>query len=147
MSKIVEYTGDLFTSQADALGHGVNVKGAMGAGIALQFKNRFPDMYEEYAGFCAGGAMIPGDVYVYYGDPIVFNIASQDFPGPNARPSWLAIGLGNMYSEIIDRNVSSVALPQIGCGIGGLDWKDVKGLITDYANYYGIKTELWTYGN
>lgn len=147
MSKIVEYTGDIFTSGAEALGHGVNVKGAMGAGIAAQFSRRYPDMHKEYFELCLNGGLNPGDVYVYYAEPTVFNIASQDYPGPNARLSWLAIGLGNMYSEAVESMMGSIALPQIGCGIGGLDWKDVKGLITDYADYYGIETELWTYGN
>lgn len=154
---ITERTGDMFTSKAQVLVQGVNTKGVMGAGIAKQFREKFPDMYESYRIFCEKGWLNPGDVhtspnieelpYFQRGKPefIIANIASQDLPGPNARLSWLSIGLNSLFFNLSGWNYL-VAIPQIGCGIGGLNWADVKPMIIDYANYYDIDVELWTYG-
>ena len=147
---IIEKTGDIFTSKANAVGHGINVKGAMAAGIAAQFAQRYPTMREDYWRACEHGEIMPGDCWVWYEEyhpdfEYVFNIASQNFPGPDARMTWLSLGLNHMYQMCMNNNIFLVALPQIGCGIGGLRWEPVKALITDYAKYFEVTTELWTF--
>ncbi len=130
----VEYIeGDLFDlDEVDAWGHGVNCVGVMGAGIALGFKHRFPDMYRQYVMECALGRLELGDVFPWAGDkvyPHVFNIASQRLPGANASLQGLQHGLTQamVYTQrLATDNDPMMAVPRIGAGIGGLQWEDVK---------------------
>jgi len=87
MSTFTEYTGNLFDSDAKALGHGVNTEGRMGAGIAVAFRNADPDMYEAYRQECWSGRLTAGGMFAYPSSGRwVYNIASQDLPG--AMPDW-----------------------------------------------------------
>lgn len=142
---LTEYNGNLFDSTAPVLGHGVNVYGKMGAGIAKAFSSQWPDMYLEYRDFCFRGDLLPGDGYLYFAeDRIIANIASQDYPGPHAKLEWLESGLANVCEYLQDMNINTIAIPQIGCGIGGLDWKDVKPVIQDVSDFYDINIEVWS---
>jgi O-acetyl-ADP-ribose deacetylase (regulator of RNase III) len=117
--------GDLFDQKVDAIGHGVNCKGKMGAGIATQFRKREPIMYAQYQERCEAGLIYPGEVFTWFGnDHIIFNIASQDQPGPDASLAFLSSAMF-VVENLCNRNKWSVALPWIGCGIGGLDKADV----------------------
>lgn len=120
--------GDLFKSGAPAIGHGVNCKGVMGSGIATVFKINYPDMYEEYKGACRRGDLRPGMVFPWKDEESgvwIYNIASQDNPGADARLDWLATGVAKALDHAFKNDVYKIALPKIGCGIGGLDWEDV----------------------
>src|ERR1700678_3621437 len=80
-----EVIGDLFEVDAPAIGHGCNTEGAMGAGIAVEFKRRYPDMYKEYKRRCSSGAFSLGDVFVWETQArVVYNLATQPRPGPSA---------------------------------------------------------------
>lgn len=141
---ITEYTGDLFTSTAEALGHGANCRGLMGAGIAKQFRDRWPDMHSEYRKLCEEGLLKPGDVYPYRAaDRILINIASQEYPGPDAQLEWLAAGMAKALLYCADRGVKSLAIPRIGCGIGGLQWDDVRAVLETF-NDAPVVLEVWT---
>jgi len=145
---MIEKTGNLFTSDAPAIGHGVNVDGLMGAGIAVQFRTLFPEMYRQYAALCASGSLNPGEVFLYHSPNfIVYNIASQDRPGKNARLEWLEDGLRASVAHAEGMGLDRIALPQIGCGIGGLDLTDVRGLMQDVEMGTSVQFELWTYAN
>lgn len=148
MDYFSHHKGDMFQSEKGVYAHGVNTVGVMGAGIARQFKANYPAMYTSYKYACDTGALTPGNVlYVTISDTHhIANIASQRVPGADARLSWLSLGLNDTYQEMNFRghNDLGLALPQIGCGIGGLDWETVRPLIEDYANYYEIETEIWS---
>lgn len=135
----IEKTGDLFGVSAPALAHGVNCKGLMGAGIAKPFKDKFPLMYEEYALWCEKGQLRPGRMFPYYAGQgrWVYNIASQDFPGANAKARWLSMGLRDAFMHARVFGVSEIAVPQIGCGIGGLDYrKDVEPIFERLSDIF-----------
>lgn len=143
---MIEMTGDLFTSTAPAIGHGINLQGKMGAGIAVQFKNRFPEMYKSYVYACDTFALIPGIVLIYDAEsPIVYNIASQDLPGAHARMEWLEAGLRSALQDAQSRGLDRVALPLIGCGIGGLEEADVVPLMQQVDAEYTPEIELWRF--
>jgi O-acetyl-ADP-ribose deacetylase (regulator of RNase III) len=133
----IEYrVGDLFEPDldVDAIGHGVNCRGVMGAGIAKLFKQNYFDMYWQYAMRCKAGLLWPGEVFTWFGgDKVIFNIASQDLPGANAQIGWLSEGLSRV-SDLAIANDWTVALPWIGAGIGGLPKESVKELFESYAN-------------
>lgn len=143
---MIEMTGNIFTTTAPAIGHGVNIKGLMGSGIAVQFRTLFPEMFRQYKAVCGSLALQAGEVFVYESPNFtVYNIASQDLPGKNARLDWLEDGLRATIADAEIRGYSIVALPQIGCGIGGLDIEDVRPLLADVEMGTSVQFELWTY--
>lgn len=148
MTKLIHMTGDIFTSTAPAIGHGVNVDGVMGHGIAVEFRNRFDHMHTLYREKCANGELLPGQVYIYQysGHPerYVYNIASQDRPGRNARYDWLISGTVRALEHAQSRGLDRIALPRIGSGIGGLYLPTVQDILETLATFYEPDIELWT---
>lgn len=135
----VEYrTGDLFEQiDAEGFAHGVNSKGVMGAGIAPQFKYRWPEMYRQYRLQCQAGLLSRGKVFTWLSagpDPtVIFNLVTQNSPGSNATYTALERCLTQMITIGERLALDSIALPRIGCGIGGLYWPRVKGIIEAFA--------------
>ena len=129
--------GDLFGCGITALAHGVNCRGVMGAGIATEFRRRYPQMFESYRRRCARGHMIPGDVLAWRHDDggIVFNLATQDQPGPDAKPWMITAAVGRMIQEAhYLYKVTEIAMPLIGCGIGGLVIGDLAAALVPYEH-------------
>lgn len=151
MTKLIHREGDIFTTGARAIGHGVNTVGAMGAGIAVQFKNRFPEMYEEYKRLCVDNKLHPGTVMPWTiktpwgGDVMVFNIASQELPGACASYDLLITGVREAIDICELVGIPSLALPRIGSGIGGLDESVVESILAALAARTRVDIELWTY--
>jgi len=132
---MIEITwGNLIETDAEALVNTVNCVGYMGKGIALQFKKAFPDNFKAYERACRAGGMKPGKVFVFSTGSLVNPKYIVNFP---TKRDWRAksqiedirIGLKSLVEEIRGLGISSVALPPLGCGLGGLSWKDVKPLI------------------
>lgn len=118
--------GDLFEAQLPAIGHGCNTVGVMGAGIAKEFRRRWPAMYDEYRRRCDDGEFGLGDVFQWGDSPVVFNLGTQPKPGPYASLAAIEASVSLMI-RLADRSgLSTVGLPRIGCGLGGLDWADVQ---------------------
>lgn len=147
---MIEVTGDLFDGGYEAIGHGINCKGVQGAGIALQFKNRFPGQYRTYRTLCLRGELIPGGVQIWNeGGYCGFNIASQDEPGADAKISWLREGLIEAAQIAKAADIPTIAIPRIGCGIGGLTWPQVRDTILEVEhnvvdNYNGFEFTVVT---
>lgn len=150
---LVEYAGDLFRANAAAIGHGVNCRGLMGAGIAKEFRRRWPNMYDEYRKLCEERLLQPGQIYPYRiardpeEDPspwYVINVASQEYPGPDASYEWLESGVRAALDFCTDRGLVSLALPRIGCGIGGLSWEKVRDTLERVQLEYGVELEIWS---
>lgn len=146
MGKIIHQTGDVFTTDARAIGHGVNVDGVMGSGIAVQFRERFPEMYDEYRKLCKSGELAPGGIMVFEVAPklYVYNIASQDRPGANATYEWLAEGIRQAVKIAEADGLTKFAIPRIGSGIGGLNERQVETLIADIIAPSRVNVEIWS---
>lgn len=119
--------GDLFEQDMPALAHGVNCQGVMGGGIAAQFRDRWPDMYQVYRAKCERGSLRLGDVFEWYTGGVgarssekIFNLVTQYNPGPDARPWAIAVSIGTMIRIAHKLNIKEIGMPMIGCGIGGL---------------------------
>ncbi len=136
--------GDLFSSDLP-LGQGVNTHGVMGSGIAVEFRRRFPLMYEDYREACLSGDLEPGSFHRFVEKgTTIYNISSQKKPGANATLDYLDLGLRDALEEVQERGERGIALPRIGCGIGGLNWDDVLPLISDAAEDFGsLNVEVW----
>jgi O-acetyl-ADP-ribose deacetylase (regulator of RNase III) len=117
--------------------HGCNCAGAMGKGIALQFKEKFPKMYIEYKRLCKEGLFSLGDIYAYnYGNGIIFNLGTQATWKTKADINAVENSLIKMLSYAHQNNISKIALPKVGAGLGGLNWDDVKFVINKVAKDY-----------
>jgi O-acetyl-ADP-ribose deacetylase (regulator of RNase III) len=125
--------GDIFaTVGLTAFGHGCNCAGGMGAGIAIEFKRRWPRMFEEYAARCADGRFGLGDVFPWSeGDQTVYNLGTQEHWKKKAQLPALATSLRKMVELAASSGIERVGLPRIGAGLGGLDWMRVKRVMTD----------------
>jgi len=123
--------GDLFeTPGIRAYAHGCNCAGAMGAGIAVAFKKRWPRMFEEYAVRCADGRFRLGDVFVWNeGEVVVYNLATQEHWKTKARLPALKVAAKKMVELAAAVGVERIGLPRIGAGLGGLEWGRVKSLL------------------
>jgi len=106
----------------------------MGAGIAKSFKERYPEMFEEYRRLCKSEPrqFNLGDVFLWVedGKPSVFNLGTQE-QFWHARASYEAIetALGRMRQRADEEGIKEIAIPQIGTGYGGLSWKKVRNII------------------
>jgi O-acetyl-ADP-ribose deacetylase (regulator of RNase III) len=128
--------GDLFANRfgARALAHGCNCQGSMGAGIATGFRDRYPEMYEEFRRRCKAKPreFNLGDAWLWKADdqPWVFNLGTQEGVW-RARASYEAIeaALVSMRQQADGEGITSIALPRIGTGYGGLSWKKVRAII------------------
>jgi O-acetyl-ADP-ribose deacetylase (regulator of RNase III) len=141
----VEYVaGDLFKNRhrAEALAHGCNCAGSMGAGIAIGFRERYPAMFEEYRRRCKADPpeFALGGVFFWRedGKPAVFNLGTQPRPGRGATYPAVEAALRAMHATADAEGVKSVALPRIAAGYGGLSWKKVRALIdAAFADWAG----------
>lgn len=146
---VIEKRGDLFSSTAGVIGHGVNTQGYMGAGIAKSFRELYPKNYQVYKDACLKGRLNPGEALVTNTDGrFIANIASQEFPGANASLSLLHDGLtaALMTVQILGGEVdNSLAIPRIGAGIGGLIWEDALVVIEEVSKEFPkVTIEIWT---
>src|SRR3954452_10365130 len=129
-------SGDLFDNEhgARAFAHGCNCQGSMGAGIAKTFRDRYPQMYEEYRRRCKAEPreFNLGDAWLWKADdrPWVFNLGTQEGVW-RARASYEAIeaALTSMRRQADHEGITSIAVPKIGAGYGGLSWKKVRVVI------------------
>ena len=148
MTKLIHVEGNIFDSTAKAHAQGVNMRGVMGAGIALQYKNRFPAMYEAYRVSCQAGELRPGSAYPWLDEATgltIYNITSQVDPGPNASFDLLIRGTVAALQHAAFTGNETIAFPRIGSGIGGLDEELVEVVLTNLAARSEVDIELWTY--
>ncbi len=134
---MVEFvTGNLFDADVDALVNTVNTKGVMGNGVALQFKRAFPDNYEQYRAACAAGEVQLGRMFVtepgrLEGPTFIVNFPTKGHWKSRSRLADVEAGLRDLRRVLHDRRIDSVAVPPLGCGLGGLAWTDVRPLIEE----------------
>ncbi|MBC6310556.1 macro domain-containing protein [Listeria sp. FSL L7-1582] len=125
-------TGNIFDSAASALVNTVNCEGYLGKGLAYQFKKKFPVMESEYKDLCKSGELIPGKLHFFYGeDKIVVNFPTKNKWRQKSKIEYIQEGLETLKKEIVARGINSIAIPPLGSGNGGLDWNNVKVVITD----------------
>lgn len=140
--------GNIFNLQGiKNYAHGCNCAGAMGKGIAVQFKEKFPKMYIEYKRLCKEGLFSLGDVFTYkYDNGTVFNLGTQATWKTKAEINAVENAFIKMLVYASQHNVAKIALPKIGAGLGGLNWNDVKAVIDRVAKDYP-KVDLFVVEN
>jgi O-acetyl-ADP-ribose deacetylase (regulator of RNase III) len=126
--------GNLLESGAEAVVNTVNTVGVMGKGIALMFKERFPDNFRAYAAACKAGEVRVGHMFVtpvheLNGPRWVINFPTKESWRRPTKLEWVRDGLASLKEVIRDKEIRSIAIPPLGCGNGGLDWAVVRPLI------------------
>ncbi len=126
--------GNLFDVPADIRINTVNCVGVMGAGVALAFKNRYPDMFKEYAKACKDGLVQPGEPHVwekndFYDTVTVVNLPTKKHWRQPSTYEYIEKGLTWLHNFVARRGKARVIIPALGCGHGGLDWERVKPMI------------------
>ena len=133
---MINYTkGDLLSSKAQALVNTVNTVGVMGKGIALHFKEMFPNNFTVYAESCKRREMVPGKMLVVrdsnlaLGERLVINFPTKVHWRQPSKYEYIEAGLRDLVRVIKEYGITSIAVPPLGCGNGGLDWALVKEMI------------------
>lgn len=122
-------TGSIFESGATALVNPVNCVGVMGGGLARIFADRYPEMERDYNLYCESGLLRPGMVHSYYSNleevPIILNLPTKDDWRKPSTLEYVHDGLIALATYLNRFSIDSVAVPALGCGLGGLDWEPV----------------------
>ena len=126
--------GDLFQDQSEALVNPVNCVGIMGKGLALEFKSRFPDNFREYNHACRIAQVRPGQMFVFntYEPKIhqyIINFPTKRHWGDTSRIEDIQTGIQALAEEVRSRRITSIAIPALGSGLGGLRWNEVRSII------------------
>lgn len=126
--------GDILRADAEALVNTVNCVGVMGRGIALQFKKAFPDNFHAYKKACDLGEVRPGRMLVFHRNRLLNPRLIINFPTKchwkgKSRMEDIRAGLEDLVQILKKLQVKSVAIPPLGSGLGGLDWREVKPAI------------------
>ena len=134
---MIELTqGDILRADAEALVNTVNCVGVMGRGIALQFKKVFPENFKRYKAVCDRKELTPGMMFIYdlnslYNPRYVVNFPTKRHWKGKSRMEDIEAGLQALVKEVRKRGIRSIAIPPLGCGLGGLRWADVRAKIEE----------------
>jgi len=151
---IVFKNGNLFDSECQTLVNTVNCIGVMGAGIAKQYKQRYPDMFNEYKHICKNNTKENylshgGDIWIWdYVDmfkqrKILCFATKVNWQYPS-KIEWIERGLQNFVKNYKKWNITSIAWPKLGCNNGKLNWeKQVKPLMVKYLDDLDIINEIY----
>lgn len=135
---VIIHQGDLLQASADALVNAVNCVGVMGKGLALQFKRQFPENFRQYQQACADQLVQPGQMFTVAlpnPDPTspryIINFPTKRHWRSKSRLADIQAGLVELIVEVEQLQIGAIAVPPLGCGLGGLSWETVQPLIVD----------------
>ena len=146
--------GNLLEASVDALVNTVNTQGIMGKGIALQFKQAFPEMFRDYEKACKAGEVRLGKMHVYDlggltgGPRWIVNFPTKGHWRERSRLADIETGLRDLIATVQRLGIRSIAVPPLGCGNGGLNWADVRPRIeAAFAELPDVKVQLFAPGD
>lgn len=146
---IEHVNGNLLQADAEALVNTVNTVGVMGKGIALQFRQAYPDNFNVYQAACKHGDVQPGHMLVFEtgwltNPRYIINFPTKRHWKGRSRMEDIAAGLRALIAEVRQRGIRSIAVPPLGCGNGGLDWNEVRPQIeTAFADVPDVHVLLY----
>ena len=132
--------GTVFNAPVKTYVNTVNCAGIMGAGIALQFKLRYPEMFQDYVAKCKSKKMKVGTprIYEYNKNVWIMNFPTKGHWRFPSKITWIEQGLKYFAENYKKRNIGSIAFPKLGTNNGGLEWEEVKVLMEKYLSNLDI---------
>ncbi len=142
---MIEYIeGDIFTSPAQVIVNTVNTVGVMGKGIALEFKKRYPQMFEVYKSACEKRKFTIGKLMlVSASDHMILLFPTKENWRYPSKLSYIEQGLKRFCDKYAERGITSIAFPKLGCGNGELSWDDVRPLMERYLKSLPIDVYIY----
>ena len=146
----MEFTkGDILRADVEAIVNTVNCVGFMGRGIAAQFKRMFPANFKAYEAACKRKEVVPGRMFVFATGQLtnprfIINFPTKRHWRGNSRIEDIDAGLIALVREVMERGIKSIAIPPLGCGLGGLEWRDVRPRIERaFADLPEVRTVVY----
>lgn len=147
--------GNLFTTSCQTIVNTINCVGAMGAGIALECRLRYPKMFERYQTLCNSAHFKPGVLWLYKGGTDASDIDEKwilNFPTKvhwkyPSRMEWLSAGLQKFVTTYREKGITSIAFPVLGSLNGGLDPDEVIELMESKLSECELPIEIYKYRN
>lgn len=140
--------GNLLEDPAEAYVNTVNTVGVMGKGIALQFKQAFPDVFKQYTKDCKNGLVEIGKMHIVQVEGLaapkyVINFPTKEHWRNPSKLEYIQEGLQDLVRVVQDLKITSIALPPLGCGNGGLDWHVVRPVIIEAFQSSSVEVHLY----
>lgn len=130
----IEKKHNIFADNAEALVNPVNTDGYMGAGLALLFKQLWPENYRQYRKHCDSGQLCIGTLYTFrtgHENPkYIINFPTKASYKQASQMYYIEVGCNKLLEHMVRYEMNSVAIPALGCGLGGLRWDDVLKTMT-----------------
>lgn len=146
MRNIPVITGNIFTSTCQTIVNTVNCVGVMGAGLALECRLRYPDMYRRYVELCSTGKLRPGLLWLYKApDRWILNFPTKQHWKYPSQESFLRDGLQKFMETYRERDIQSIAFPLLGARNGGLSSDTSLMIMTEYLSECQIPVEVYQY--
>ena len=133
--------GDIFESKCDAYVNPVNLFGVMGDGLAADFRVEFPENFKVYKSISDKGETAIGKLITHkvtkqeskdYDGLIIINFPTKSSWKWNSKLEYIDMGLKDLVRIVKEQNIKSIAIPGLGCGLGRLNWDDVKAIMEKY---------------
>jgi O-acetyl-ADP-ribose deacetylase (regulator of RNase III) len=144
-----EITGNIFNSNAQAIVNTVNCVGAMGKGIALEFRRRFPEMFLQYQKDCKESKLRPGNIYPYKQENLlILNFAIKDHWKFPSKIEWIDSCLQQFLKQYQDLGINSVAFPWMGAMNGGIPISKIQWITRKYLRdieHPDLNVEVYTF--
>lgn len=142
---MIQYVlGDILNSKAHVLVNPVNTVGAMGRGLALLFKKKYPDMFQKYMYACNNNLLTVGKLMICHESDhdILLFPTKEDWRNPS-KMEYIEAGLQKFVATYKERNITSIAFSKLGCGNGGLQWSEVKTMMEKYLGDLPIDVYIY----
>jgi len=139
-------TGNIFTSKCQTIVNTINCVGVMGAGIALECRLRYPEMFEKYVIHCKNGELAPGILWLYKADDRwILNFPTKaDWKAPS-KVGYLHAGLEKFVESYEKKGIESIAFPLLGADKGGIPKEESQAIILQHLDLLNIRIELYHY--
>ena len=146
--------GNIFEADTQGIVNPVNCVGVMGAGLAKRFKEFYPDMFQQYKTACDTKQLVPGPIFVWVLDAYditpremlyIFNFPTKFHWRDSSKMEYIRKGIAALIIAMGEHEVNSIAIPAIGCGLGGLKWEEVSGEIINQFRQKAPDKIVWLY--
>lgn len=143
---ISQKVGNIFTTKCQTIVNTVNCVGVMGAGIAYEFRLRYPDMFQKYQVICEKKQLDIGKLWIYTTEDIkILNFPTKHHWKYPSKEEYLHKGLKKFVESYQEKNISSIAFPLLGADRGGLEKENVLKIMKLYLSQCDIDIEIWEF--